>query len=144
MNVLIVPVNETEVRFEKIKREVRRSELFESLKLNFSHYDGSINIPSDTERAAPWHNCPVTKELDDFEEQRCYKFNYCLMYVIDEIEKLYEKYPDIDCYSLIFTHDPIISGGVSSYKKQCICVKNDIGKIIDEFFSFTNEFMERD
>lgn len=133
MNVLFAPVNNTEIRSELLEEEVSKS--FENREFDYHYLDESITMPTGVERAAPWHFCSLTEEINEIEKNRCYKINYCLMYVLEEIENLYEKFPKIDFYVLLFPKNPLRSGAISSHSRKFVCVKNDIGRIIDALVS---------
>ncbi len=144
INLLVVPINDSEVDFEEIKKEFGGTEFVENMFFNFSESDKTVEIPSETDRAAPWHVCPVSEEIQDISSARCYSFDYCLMYVIDEVEKLLEKNSDIDFVVFLFSKKPTRDGNLYSLSERFVCVKNDFENFRDGLSLLTSGIKERD
>ena len=135
--LLFALVNEAQIASEEMEKEIREADFSKDLSLRFSYLDKKIRMPTDLKmRAAPWHICPVTKEFKDIGMKYCYSLNYCLMYIIDSIEVLQEKYSDVDCFVLLFPKSPISEGDFTSVDKKCICSECKISHIVDELSTF--------
>ncbi len=143
INLLFVPVNETEIDFDEIRARLSEKDFTEKVNFDVFFQDESIEIPTEMERAAPWHVCPVTEEIRDIDSARCHRLNYCLMYVVDEIEKLTKKNSEIDFVVLLFPKMLTRGGSLVSLVKNCICIKNDFEKIIEALSVLTDFLDER-
>lgn len=144
MSLLFVPVNDVEIDLSEIKTRLSEGKFSEKLSFDISKVDQSIEIPTEMNRAAPWHTCPVTEELIDIDSKRCHRLNYCLMYVIDEAEKLLKENPEPQSVVLLFPNPPTRKGNLVSLEKGCVCVKNDIENVTDTLFVITELLEERD
>lgn len=144
INLLFVPINSTEIDFEEIKAGLDKAKFADEVCFDMSKLDESIEIPTEMDRAAPWHVCPVTEEVMDISNSHCYSLNYCLMYVIDEVEKLLKENSDTDYVVFLFPKSPTRDGGFVSLEKNCVCVENDIENMIDELSLLTNRVEERE
>lgn len=143
VNFLFVPINDSEINSKRIENELKEANFSDKLSFDCSYLGESIEIPTGQERAAPWHICPVTEEFGEIGIRRCYTLNYCLMYVIDEIEKLSDEYQEYDFFVLIFPNPPAGEGGFHSLRKGFLCVENDIENIVNQLSVMANQ-MERE
>ncbi len=138
INLLFIPINSTEIDFEKIKTRLDKAKFTGKVCFDISKLDEPIEIPTEMDRAAPWHVCPVTEEITDISNSHCYSLNYCLMYMIDEVEKLLKENSDTDYVVFLFPKSPTRDGGFVSFEKKCVCVENNIENIIDKLSNLTN------
>lgn len=143
INLLFAPVNDIKFDFHEIKTELTKAKFTEKLNFNISKLDEPIEIPKGMERAAPWHVCPVTEEVRDVDSTRCYRLNYCLMYVIDEIEELTKENPEADFLILLFPNLPTRKENLVSLEKGFVCVKGDLENITDAISTLTRLIEER-
>lgn len=143
VNLLFVPIDDIKIDLDKIKMGLSESKFTEKLSFDVSKLNEPIAIPTEMERAAPWHVCPVTKEVKDINSTRCHRLNYCLMYVIDEVEKLKKENPETDFVILLFPRPPIRKGNLVSLEKGFVCVKGDIGNVTHAISILTGLMKER-
>lgn len=143
INLLFVPVGDIKIDFDEMKAGLSEAKFTEKLSFDLSKLNEPIEIPTEMERAAPWHVCPVTEEVRDINSTRCHRLNYCLMYVIDEVEKLTEENSETDFVILLFPKPPTRKGKLVSLEKDCICVKGDLENVTDAISILTGLMEER-